>query len=311
MGTTFAVTVVGPSLSEERAALLRHAINETLADVDRQMSTYDASSEVSRFNRADKGAPFPVSADTFRVVQEAVAFSELTAGAFDVTVGPLVTAWGFGPTGRPDAFPTAEELEALLDRVGYTGLVLDETESTITKLQEGLEIDLSALAKGYGVDRVAELLDADGFVDYLIEVGGEVRTRGHGANNGSWRVGIERPTDGPSSIQHVVELTDAALATSGDYRNFFELDGRRLSHTIDPRTGRPVEHRLASASVVDATCMRADAMATALAVLGPEDGFELALAQGWAVLLIIREDDGSFTERATPGFLTLVAEPRS
>ena len=237
MGTTFAVTVVGPSLSEERAALLRHAINETLADVDRQMSTYDASSEVSRFNRAGKGAPFPVSADTFRVVQEAVAFSELTAGAFDVTVGPLVTAWGFGPTGRRAALPTAEELEALLDRVGYTGLVLDETESTITKLQEGLEIDLSALAKGYGVDRVAELLDADGYVDYLIEVGGEVRTRGHGANNGSWRVGIERPTDGPSSIQHVVELTDAALATSGDYRNFLSLTADDF-HT--PSTRGPV-----------------------------------------------------------------------
>ena len=186
-------------------------------------------------------------------------------------------------------------------------LEMDHDPPRIRKSRPAVQSDLSALAKGFAVDRVADLLDRgdDGVEGYLVEVGGEVRTRGRNEDGHPWRVGIERPVDGPSSIQRVLELTDAALATSGDYRNYFEHEGRRYSHTIDPRTGYPVDHRLVSVSVVDATCMRADALATALEVLGPEEGLALALEQGLAAFLITRGADGTLREQATPEFLTI------
>ena len=186
-------------------------------------------------------------------------------------------------------------------------LEMDDDTRRIRKSRPAVQSDLSALAKGYAVDRVAVLLDSGGDVieGYLVEVGGEVRTRGRNEDGRPWRVGIERPVDGPPSIQRVLELTDAALATSGDYRNFFEHEGRRYSHTIDPRTGYPVDHGLASVSVVADSCVRADALATALEVLGPEEGFALAQEQGWAVFLITRQADGTLTEQTTPEFPAL------
>jgi thiamine biosynthesis lipoprotein len=182
---------------------------------------------------------------------------------------------------------------------------VDAAGSTIRKLQPAVAADLSALAKGYAVDQVAELLRVERIESYLIEVGGEVRTRGHSERGDPWRAGIERPSPGPPALQRRFGLRDLALATSGDYRNFFEVDGRRLSHTIDPRTGRPVMHGLASASVIDPLCVRADALATALEVLGPEDGFTHAARHGWAALLIGRQPDGTLYERETPAFAAL------
>ncbi len=307
MGTTYAVRVVADGRGDDRIDAPRAAVERVLARVDGRMSTWRPESELSRFNRLQSTEPFPVSADTLAVFRHALEISALTGGAFDVTVAPLVDAWGFGPAGRPAAFPDAAEIERLRARVGYRQLRIDGAASTIRKLHPLLAADLSALAKGYAVDQVAELLRAERIESYLVEVGGEVRTRGRSERGDAWRVGIERPAPGPPAVQRLLGLGNLALATSGDYRNYYEVEGRRLSHTIDPRTGRPVAHRLAAASVIDPLCVRADALATALEVLGPEDGFALAVEQGWAALLIARRADGTLHERETPAFASLNA----
>ena len=308
MGTTFAVRVAAEGLGEARVAALREAVGQVLARIDGRMSTWRPDSELSRFNRRQSTEPFPVSADTLAVFRHALEISALTGGAFDVTVAPLVDAWGFGPAGRPAAFPDGAEIERLRARVGYRQLAVDAAASTIRKSHAAVSADLSALAKGYAVDEVAELLLAEGIESFLVEVGGEVRAGGRSARGDAWRVGIERPAPGPPALQRQLALRDRALATSGDYRNYHELDGRRLPHAIDPRSGRPVAHGLASASVIDPLCVRADALATALEVLGPDEGFALAAANGWAALLVVRQPDGTLHERETPAFTALAAE---
>ena len=303
MGTMYEVTVVESPVAPDAGEHLGQLIDDQLSGIDSAMSTYDPESELSRFNRSLSTEWFPVSGDTFRVFQHAREISELSGGAFDVTVGSLVEAWGFGPSGQADAIPSDDEIERLLGSVGYQRIELDETIPAIRKTSPAVSTDLSAIAKGYAVDRVAELLDREGHESYLVEIGGEVRARGRHPDGRPWRVGIERPGDGPTVVRQIVTLTDAALATSGDYRNYFQRDGVRFSHTIDPRTGRPVTHGLASVSVIDPLCVRADAVATALEVLGPEDGYALAVERDWAVLLMIRQADGDFHEQMSPAFL--------
>ena len=302
MGTTFTVTVVGERLSADTDERLGAAIDDQLASLDAMMSTYDSGSEVSRFNALTSSDWFPVSPETATVFRRAREISEVTGGAFDVTVGPLVDAWGFGPPGPQPTAPSDADIARLLTTVGFAQIEIDEATPAIRKTHADVRSDLSAVAKGYAVDRVADLLDAARYDGYLIEIGGEVRTRGRRAGGQPWRVGIEQPIDGPSSLQRVIELSDAALATSGDYRNYIERDGVRISHTIDPRTGRPVTHSLASVSVIDALCVRADALATALEVLGPDEAYALASEHGWAALLIIRDEAGTYRERSTPAF---------
>ena len=309
MGTTYAVRVVTvdawPQPERDRVA---GEIQAVLDDVESKMSHYDPSSELSRFNRGRTTRPFPVSAETFEVFRQARRLSELTAGALDVTVAPLVNAWGFGPV-EPDRFPPdADRLSRALDHVGYAGIQLDEAASTLRKADPAIEVDLSAVAKGYGVDRVADALRGAGLGRYLVEVGGEIVASGTNQLDGPWRIGIESPTPG-GGIQRVVPLRDGAMATSGDYRNRREVEGGWVSHTIDPRTGRPVEHRLASVSVVADTCLEADGLATALEVLGPDDGHALAVERGWAALFLIRGADGGIAERATPAFAALAGAP--
>ena len=308
MGTHFSVKVVNNELNDGRVATIQSLIENALANVDEKMSTYRSESELSRFNNSQTTAPFLLSAETVEVFQHALDISELTDGAFDVTVGPLVEAWGFGPLGEPSAFPSDQDIARLQDQVGYTQLKVDVAASTVSKSNSMLRADLSALAKGYAVDQVTELLDAEGFDSFLVEVGGEVRTMGHSERGDVWRVGIERPGSGSVEVHRLVALQNLSLATSGDYRNYYELDGQRLSHTIDPRTGRPVSHGLTSVSVVEALCVRADAIATALGVLGPDHGFSLAIEQGWAALLIERGKDGELHERETPAFAALTLE---
>lgn len=305
MGTTYTIRVVSESTSDVRLASLRREIEATLAGVDEKMSTYRPDSEISQFNAARTTDPFAVSRDTLAVIEEARAVSDATGGAFDVTVGPLVDAWGFGPPGEPAAFPTDAEIEQLLRRVGYQRMEIDSHASTIRKTDPAIAIDLSALAKGYAVDRVAERLGANGIESFLVEIGGEIRTAGQSERGDAWRVGIERPEPGSPTVHRLIPLRGQALATSGDYRNYYEIGGQRLSHTIDPRTGRPVRHGLASASVVASRCIRADAIATALEVLGPDEGFTLAVEQGWAALLIGRGEGGALYERETPAFAAL------
>ncbi len=303
MGTYYVVKIAAEGISEERARELQGVIERQLDDVNAKMSTYLDDSEISRFNRHLETTPFAISDSTFEVMSEALEIGELTGGALDVTVGPLVNAWGFGAESSAPELGE-QQIAELLERIGFHRLELDADARTVRKLRPDLYCDLSSIAKGHAVDRVAEALAAEGFSDVWVEVGGEVRASGSNAEGKTWRLGIERPRLEPGMLQRIVPLDDASVATSGDYRNYRERDGVRFSHIIDPRTGWPIRHRLTSVSVVHPRCMVADALATALLVLGPEEGMELARREDLAVLFLLRDGE-SFTELMTPRFETL------
>lgn len=303
MGTTYAVKVVAPRAEGRERARIAAAIREELDEVDRLMSTYDPASEISRFNAHRSTAPFPLSRATVEVLATALAVSVQTDGAFDVTVGPLVDAWGFGPPGPPTQPPTDEALAAIRPHVGYTKLHLDAAASTVSKSDVMTVVDLSAVAKGYAADRVAERLAELGYRDMLVEVGGEIAARGARPDGTPWRVAVERPDSAGRGIFRVIGPVDEAVATSGDYRNHFELDGIRVAHIIDPHTGRPVPYAGASVSVVHARGADADAWATALTVLGPDDGYALAEREKIAALFVTRTSSG-FVGQATSAFAT-------
>ncbi len=322
MGTTFTVTVVsGRGLVEVRArpeahvppaaappeprrdqAAVEAEVQGVLERIEGRMSHYRPESELSRFNRADTTEPQPMSRETLGVVADALSVSWASGGGFDVTVGPLVDAWGFGSPGRAPEAPDQASLAALRARVGADLLEVDLVASTLRKRRVNVTVDLSAIAKGYAVDAVATLLAERGFGDYLVEIGGELRAGGTNELGEPWRVAIERPAPDLATVQRIVPLTDAALATSGDYRNFYDLDGARVSHTIDPRTGRPVTHGLRAVSVIAERCSLADARSTALNVLGPEEGYALAVAQDWAALFVTDDGTGRLVERETAAF---------
>ncbi|GAB2782922.1 FAD:protein FMN transferase [Halomonas shantousis] len=287
-GTGFHVTLYG-TYDQERIDAIEAGILDALNEVDTLMSTYKSDSELSRFNRAEVGVPYTLSPPTAEVIDEAIGIGELSGGAFDVTVGAAVNLWGFGPDMRPETIPGDEEVARALAEVDFHALQLDGNRLTKTK---PVYVDLSGIAKGYGVDRVAQRLDVEGVESYLVEVGGEIRTRGEKPGGEPWRIAVEKPVSSQRSVQHVVELRDAAVATSGDYRNYYEHDGQRFSHTIDPRTGRPVTHRLASVTIIAERCSTADALATAITVLGPEAGLELAERENIAAYLVVKTDDG-------------------
>ena len=302
------------NLSDQRLFELRLAVETAFDDVDRKMSTYREDSELSRFNELASAQPFPVSAETFAVFRHARAISKATGGAFDITVGPLVAAWGFGaggidPISEEASIPTESEIEALRSRLGRHMIELNEEASTIAKRVPGVRCDLSAIAKGYAVDRAADALAAMGFKNYLVELGGEIRTAGRNEEGTPWHIAIERPQAAGREPHRLLPLEKMALATSGDYRNFYEKDGRRYSHTIDPRTGRPVNHRLASVSVFDALCVRADGYATALMVLGEDEGFHFAVENNLAALFLVRDGTGGFAEKTTPAFEESFGKP--
>lgn len=306
MGAGYHATLVGVK-TEEAFSLARRAVAKALEDIDERMSTYREDSELSRFNRHPGTDPFPVSAETAEVFRIALAVSEQSDGAFDITVGPLVNAWGFGPD--PEGPPPDDAAIAVLrERVGWR-LVSVDAENRLTKTRPDVYCDLSAVAKGYAVDKAAEALERRGVEHYMVEVGGEVRARGSNPKGGSWRIGVERPQYGGRSVQEVVLLGSGALATSGDYRNFRMVDGKRFSHTIDPKTGKPIEHSLASASVLHPSCAWADAYATALMVLGPEAGRAFAEKQGLAVSLLVHDGQDSFDALNTPAFDAALEAP--
>lgn len=288
MGTTYSIRYFsetdGPSSSQ-----LQQQIDDELIRVNQQMSTYDPDSELSRFNDLRTTDWFDVSVETAQVVELALQISNVSDGAFDVTVGPLVNLWGFGPNRRQAEIPTQEAIAAAKSYVGYQHLSVRMKPPAIKKAIPELNVDLSSIAKGHGSDRVGSVMTANGIENYFVEIGGEIRTQGTRRDGKPWQVGIEAPLENERAIQNVIGLSGAALATSGDYRNFFRQDEHRYSHTIDPNSGRPVTHQLASASVIADNCALADAIATCMMVLGPEPGLDLAEANGWAVLLMQRQ----------------------
>ena len=304
MGTTFNVKVVTNDVTEAHHDRLAQIMRGVVDGVDESMSTYRPESEIEDFNRSGT-VPFAASPGMVAVVSEAQRVSRLTGGAFDVTVGPLVEIWGFGPSGSTET-PSDEKLQELVAVTGFEQLEVDVEGLMLRKARNDCRIDLSAIAKGFAVDSVAAALDREGYLHYMVEIGGEVRTRGRNGAGDAWRIGIERPDAEERLVHTAIPLSELSLATSGDYRNFVVRDGIRFSHTIDPRTGRPIAHDLASVSVIHASCMTADALATALEVLGPEEGFALAERQDIPALFLIRVGDGAFEERHTGVWAALV-----
>lgn len=264
-------------------------IAELLDELDHKLSTYKPDSELNRLSRQPLGEPLAASDDLYRVLEISRRVHQLSAGAFDPTVRPLVDLWGFGPVPTGDRVPADAEIAALRDRIGFDKIELQAPNRVIRRGE--VTLDLSAVAKGFIVDRVAAELLAMGATDFMVEIGGEVWVNGCRADGAPWRIAVEVPRV-EGGVERVLEVADIGLATSGDYRNYFERDGVRYSHTIDPRTGKPIRHRLASATVLAASTAEADAIATALMVMGPEEGARWAAARDLAVLLLVRSGEG-------------------
>lgn len=299
-GTFYQVTIADPITAERRDALEAGILAE-LEAVDASMSTYRDDAELVAFNQAPVGDWQSLSAPLIEVLDIARSVARASGGAFDVTVGGLVNLWSFGPEARPKAVPDAATIASRLAEVGMDTLELDVAEGRARRLRD-VFVDLSGVAKGHATDRVAAYLASQGIEHYLVNLGGELKVAGfRDAEQAPWRIGIEVPRDGRPQAQHVLALHDTSVATSGDYRNYFEEDGRRYSHTIDPRTGRPIRHRLASVTVMHPSNARADAWATAMTVLGEQEGMALAREQGLAVLMLVRDGDG-WRSLASPAF---------
>jgi len=280
---------------------------QLLENINRQMSTYDPHSELSRFNRNPSIDWVPVSAELQQVIAEGLRISDLTSGAYDITVGPLVDLWGFGPEARLEQIPPDPVILQARERVGYWRLHTREQPPALKKDRADVYTDLSSLAKGYGVDRLAELMEQNGIHNYLVSIGGDLRAKGRNGKGQPWTVAIERPVPGQRSVERLIRISDHSVSTAGDYRNFFQQNGRRYSHIIDPRTGRPVLQTLASVTVISQADMAADAIDTALMALGAEDGFRLATEHRLAAFFIVASADGqSFQERYTPEFETFL-----
>ena len=303
MGTVYHITARCSA-----GTVLQSAVDRELEWVNSLMSTYISDSSLSRFNAAAIDTWIPVEQELLDVVDAAIDLSRTTEGAYDITVGPLVNLWGFGaPGNRSGKQPEATEIRKALQRVGYSMLETRMQPSMLRK-HGNVYVDLSSIAKGYGVDRIAELLTKKECANYLVDIGGEVRTLGFSPRSRSWRIGLEVPeAESFGAINRIIELPDVAVATSGDYRNFVEWDGITYSHIIDPRTGYPVSHSLASVTVIHSSTMQADAIATLLTVLGPDAGWQYAQKHNLAVLFVWRSETG-FEQRHTPSFSVYLVE---
>lgn len=298
MGTSYSIQ--WQQSSDVDPVSTQQEIDDLLKDINRQMSTYQSDSELSVFNSAE--APFKqkISPEFYEVMALSLELNRFTNGYFDVTVGPVVNLWGFGPDKMPTKLPSEAEKQVAQSKIGIDAILLSTTTQEMEK-QAQRYVDLSAIAKGYAVDKVAELLESKQLAHYLVEIGGEMRVKGDKGAGKSWRVAVEKPDEAQRSVQKVFEITDAAMATSGDYRNFFEMDGQHYSHTIDPFTAMPVKHTLASVTIIDDRCARADALATAMLVMGAEKAKAFAEEKGIKAYLIERSAEG-FKEYSSPAF---------
>jgi len=303
MGTTYHIKVIAGYF--DRTAGLKEKIDRRLQEINDSMSTYKADSEISRFNSTQNTVNgFAVSEDFFNVIKTAEKLYQLTNGAWDGTVKRLVDLWGFGNPSAQQTIPAKENIDRLLAEAGFSHIEISDTRY-IRKKKASLSLDLNSIAKGYAVDRIAAVIRASGIENFLVEIGGEVYASGVKKNRQHWRVGINRPLkDAPASqVYRAVTLQDLALATSGDYRNFFELEGRRYSHVLDPRTGYPVGNSVVSVSVIADTCMFADGLATALMVMGPDRGLALVRRLDRVeAMIVVQQADGVLVDYFSEGF---------
>lgn len=300
MGTTYSVLLVDPAVEVSKDRL-EARISETLERIENLLSTWRENSELSNFNTNPVSGWIDVSIELCDAIERALEVSRQSNGAFDITVGPLVNLWGFGPHGDVSKPPEDKALLEVMSIVGYEELQTRCDEPAVRKSNGAVYVDLSGWAKGHAVDEIAVLLDEHQFADYLVEIGGEVRVRGHNAEGLKWAVAIETPSTTSRTPHSVLRVTNTSVATSGDYRNYFDHDGRHYSHTIDARTGRPITHELAAVTVVSESAAYADAMATALLVLGPAEGPRRAEELGLAAFFLIRSET-SIDEVTTPHF---------
>ncbi|WP_263141777.1 FAD:protein FMN transferase [Pseudomonas sp. RIT-PI-AD] len=297
MGSRYSVQYVGVAGLPSRDAL-QGEVETILGQIDRDFSTYRGDSQVSRFNAAPAGTCQAMPDEVLELARAGAALSRESDGAFDLTLEPLLDLWGFGPQSRGERVPTPAEIDAVRQRVGHRHLRI---EARALCKDVALQLDFNAIAAGYTVDRVAARLEALGVKNFLVEITGELKAQGHRPDGSPWRIGIEAPHADRREAQRRLALDGQGVSTSGDYRHYFERDGRRYSHTLDPATGAPIRHALASVTVVAPSALRADGLSTLLMVLGPRRGLAYAERQGIAALFVSHEGEG-FVERASSAF---------
>lgn len=310
MGTFWRVSLV--DVNAQQAKALEQKIQAQLDSDDQLLSTWKNDSALMRFNHATSTAPWPVSEAMADIVTESLRVGEKTGGAMDITVGPLVNLWGFGPDKQPEKTPDQAQIDAAKARTGLAHLAVINRAGGqfLQKNLPTLFVDLSTVGEGYAADHLARLMEQQGISRYLVSVGGALVSRGLNASGKPWRVAIQKPTDRENAVQAVVDINGHGISTSGSYRNYFELDGKRISHVIDPRSGRPIQHKLVSVTVIAPTALEADAWDTGLMVLGSEKAKEVAQREGLAVYMITKEGEG-FSTWMSPQFSAFLVNEKN
>ena len=300
MGTSYSVKIVPNGVATDKNKIYSH-IETILANINQSMSTYINDSELSRFNQSKSADWQSLSSDLTSIIEHANQVSLMTNGAFDITVAPLVNLWGFGPDSFNQEIPSESAIQNEMQHTAFKKLLFDKVSNRIAKSDPEVTIDLSGIAKGFAVDKIVEYLSEYGFKHYLIEIGGELIARGTNTKKVPWQIGIEQAKPQSRSVQRIIGLDNIAMGTSGDYRNYFEKDGIRYSHTINPSTGKPINHKLAAVTVLHSSTMHADALATAFMVSGQDKSLSLANQLGIGIYMIIKTDSG-FEERYNDTF---------
>jgi thiamine biosynthesis lipoprotein len=303
MGTVYHIKVITRFFNDTKG--LRQKIKIRLEDINRSMSTYRKDSEISRFNALSRiGEKFYISNDFLQVMTVAQNIYELTGGAWDGTIKPLVELWGFGDSKNKKKTPGEKEIQAILSNIGFKHIEIS-SDRYLIKRKASISLDLASIAKGYAVDQIAALIKTDGIENFLVEIGGEGFASGLRKDGKRWRIGINRPhKDAPyDQVYKVLTLQDKAFATSGDYRNFFELNGKRFSHILDPKSGYPIMNGVVSVSIMADTCTFADGLATAVMVLGPDQGLKLVNSiDNTECLIVVQKDDGTLIDYFSESF---------
>ncbi|MDM8515345.1 FAD:protein FMN transferase [Desulfobacterales bacterium HSG16] len=309
MGTTYHITIIASFY--ELTGHLNTKIAKRLDQIEQSMSTFRKNSEISRFNNLKQlGKPFEISKDFMEVMSKSQYLYKITDGAWDGTIHPLLDLWGFYDYTKIHHVPDDEQIKQVLTKIGFNHIEIKKSKTAggcLEKKHTEISVDLASIAKGYGVDKIAELIHQNGFDNFLVEIGGEIYARGLRKDGKHWVVGVNTPKKGAGSteVYKALPLTDRAMATSGDYRNYFKKNGKFYSHIIDPKTGYSVQNNVVSASVIAKTCTIADGLATAFMVMGPEKSIELAESlDGVECLVIVRDSDDTLTDHYSSGFET-------
>lgn len=303
MGSTYTIQYVPPAQGPD-VDQVRREVDGILATLDEHFSTYRSDSLIARFNQLPAGSCQAMPEDVLKLVRLGEVLWRDSGGAFDLSVEPLLNLWGFGPQAREEKVPDPQRLAEVRQRVGQGHLRIDGEQ--LCK-DIALELDFNSIVAGYAVDRIVERLRVMGIDNTLVEVTGELKAIGRKPDGSSWRVALEWPREDRQIAEQILSVDGLGVSTSGDYRNYFEENGQRFSHTFDARTGRPVAHALAAVTVFDASALVADGYSTLLLILGPERGWEFAVAQDLAAVLVMRADKG-FVARVTPAFERIVGK---